>query len=193
MKLIHPNRMPVRQWTLTIAAAALALTAFATAPTPAKATSPVKIAVFDFELEDFSAGGPLAGESPAETERLKMVTTEARRLLAQSGRYDLVDVNATDSLTAKQHGLHTCNGCDADIAKALGADQSFLGVIHKVSVLLHAVNFQIRDTRTGKLIRNLQADFRGDTDEAWRRAVVWLIKNKLLEDGQPANQPVQSQ
>lgn len=164
--------------------AATALTALAAASTPALAKEPIKLAVFDFELEDFSAGGPLAGESPAETARLKLVSEIARKELAKSGVYELVDTSKATAESAKAHTLSTCNGCDADIAAALGAEQSFLGVVHKVSVLIQSLNFQIRDTKTGKIIRNVQADFRNNTDESWSRAVVWLIKNKLLENGQ---------
>lgn len=150
----------------------------------AKAAEPVKLAVFDFELEDFSAGGPIAGESPEETARLKLVTAEARKLLAQSGRYELVDASAVDPERLKEHWLRHCNGCEADIARQAGADQAFLGIVQKLSVLVHTIRFQIRDTRTGQVILNVQTDLRGDTDESWRRAVVWLIKNRLLANEQ---------
>ena len=36
--------------------------------------SPIKIAVFDFELEDFSAGGGVAGDMSADVEQLSRVT-----------------------------------------------------------------------------------------------------------------------
>lgn len=142
---------------------------------------PPKLAVFDFELADFSGGGPLAGESPAETARLRRVTKLARQLIEQSGRYRLVDTAAADDVEqVKTHWLRHCNGCDADIAMKLGADQSFLGIVQKLSVLVHTVVFQIRDTRTGKLILNVQTDLRGDTDESWMRSVTWLIEHRLL-------------
>ncbi|AGK58640.1 hypothetical protein HYPDE_34843 [Hyphomicrobium denitrificans 1NES1] len=144
-------------------------------------SSPPKLAVFDFELADFSAGGPIAGESPTETARLKLVTKLARRLIEQSGRYQLVDTGPAGSEDkVKEHWLRNCNGCDADIALKLGADQSFLGTIQKLSVLVHTVVFQIRDTRTGKIILNVQTDLRGDTDESWTRSVAWLIEHRLL-------------
>jgi hypothetical protein len=46
---------------------------FCAALLPAFVTSadtplPVKLAIFDFELEDFSAGGQLIGESPDDTD-----------------------------------------------------------------------------------------------------------------------------
>jgi len=150
----------------------------------ARAAEPAKLVVFDFELEDYSAGGPLAGESPEETARLKLVTAEARKMLAESGRYELIDASAVDPERQKAHWLRNCNGCEADIARQAGADLAMLGIVQKLSRLVHTVVFRIRDARTGAVTVNVQTDLRGDTDESWRRAVAWLIKNRLL-----ANEP----
>lgn len=150
-------------------------------PVHAATTSTPKLAIFDFELADFTAGGPIGGESPAETARLKLVTNLARRLIGRSGRYQLVDTTPADGEeNVKDHWLRNCNGCDADIGRKLGADEVFLGTVQKISVLVHTVVFQIRDTRTGKTILNVQTDFRGDTDESWSRSVAWLIEHRLL-------------
>ena len=55
-----------------------------------QAAAPIKIAVFDFELEDRSAAGD-TGASPVETKYLAQATEEAKRALAASGRYSIVD------------------------------------------------------------------------------------------------------
>jgi hypothetical protein len=148
----------------------------------AETSRPVKLAVFGFELEDWSAGGPIAGESPVETARLGLVTDVVRKALEQSGRYALVDTDAADADAVKSHRLRNCNGCEADIALKLGAEQSLLGVVNKVSVLVHTVIFEIRDTATGKVVRRVQTDLRSDSDESWSRAVTWLITHRLFED-----------
>jgi hypothetical protein len=57
----------------------------------------MKLAIFDFELEDFSAGGSATGETPADAAQLTSITGEVRQLLAQSGRYNLVDVGRADT------------------------------------------------------------------------------------------------
>ena len=72
----------------------LFLTAILTLPPSAHAAAspPVKIAVFDFELEDVSAAGAMsADDSAADSARMQAVTGEARKVLAQSGRYSLVE------------------------------------------------------------------------------------------------------
>ena len=66
---------------------------------------PLKLALFDFELEDFSAGGSLLAGNPADSEKLQRVTDEARRLIAESGRYSLVDVSSADAEPVKAHAL----------------------------------------------------------------------------------------
>ena len=71
-----------------------------TAALPALATAPpsVKIAVFDFELEDVSAAGAASmGDAAGDSTRMHAVTDEARRVLAQSGRFSIVDTNGVDA------------------------------------------------------------------------------------------------
>ncbi len=51
----------------------------------------VRIAVFDFELEDHSAGSGIIAEDPHDAQYLAQATDEARRMLAASGRFVLVD------------------------------------------------------------------------------------------------------
>ena len=141
----------------------------------------IKLAVFDLELDDFSAGGPLAGESAEETARLRRVTALAREQLAKSGLFELVDTSASGNVNQREHWLRKCNGCEADIARALGADMSFLGFFRKISVMEQNLEFRIRDARTGELMNVSQTDYRGETDESWSRAIVWLIRHGLVE------------
>jgi len=142
---------------------------------------PIKLAVFDLELDDFSAGGPLAGESSEETARLQRVTALARERLAQSGLFELVDTSASNDERLKAHWLRKCNGCEADIARVLGADMSFLGFFRKISVMEQYLEFRIRDAGAGELLNVSQTDLRGETDESWSRAIVWLIAHRLVE------------
>jgi len=141
----------------------------------------IKLAVFDLELDDFSAGGPLAGESAEETARLRRVTALAREQLAKSVLFELVDTSASSDVNQREHWLRKCNGCEADIARALGADMSFLGFFRKISVMEQNLEFRIRDAQTGEFLNVSQTDYRGETDESWSRAIVWLIRHGLVE------------
>jgi hypothetical protein len=114
---------------------AVSLVAFPAAGPPA----PIRLAIFDSELEDSSA---LASSTvQADTIQLTNVTNEVRQLFEQSGRYCLINVDSADATAARAHTLRDCNGCDAAIALKLGADQSFVGVVRTE----YTVRFQIRD------------------------------------------------
>ncbi|HTV34774.1 MAG TPA: DUF3280 domain-containing protein [Methylocella sp.] len=141
----------------------------------------IKLAVFDMELDDFSAGGPIAGESPAESARLQRMTTLARQLLAQSGIFDVVDVSSSENEMVKAHWLRKCNGCEATAARALGADMAFIGFYRKISVMEQYLEIRIRDARSGELVHVSQTDLRGETDESWSRALKFLIQFRLVE------------
>jgi hypothetical protein len=144
--------------------------------------SPIKIAVFDFELDDFSGGAGIAGDNAADRAQLNRATSEARRLIAQSGRYRLVDVSGAEGDAVKGRSLRQCNGCEAAIALKLGADQSFVGVVTRISRTDYAVRFQIRDAHSGDLILARQTDLRLGADYSWYRGAAALINKSLLSN-----------
>jgi uncharacterized protein DUF2380 len=153
----------------------------ATLPAQAAPAAPIKLAIFDFELEDFSAGGSATGETSSDAAQLASITGEVRQLLAQSGRYNLVDVGSADAAAVKAHALRECDGCDAAIARQLGAEQSFVGVVKRISRTEYTVRFQIRDARTGAVVANEDSGLRMGADYSWNRGAARLIKDRLLE------------
>ncbi len=165
-------------WPVVAALAALMPASLASAETPA----PIKIAVFDFELEDYSPGAGIIAETPEDVAQLKRATNEARQLIAQSGKYSLVDVSSADAEPVKARSLRKCGGCEADIAFKLGAEQSFIGVIARSSRTEYAVGFRIRDARDGAMIFRQQTELRMGTNDSWNRGVIRLIKNTLLDN-----------
>ncbi|MFO1125043.1 MAG: DUF3280 domain-containing protein [Methylocystis sp.] len=172
--------MDKRMLTLVVLMALIAV-AICGVAAQAQSSSPLKLAIFDIELDDFTAGGPIAGESPEETARLQRMTALARDLLAQSGLFEIVDGNASKDKRVEDHWLRKCNGCDADIADALGADLSFVCFFRKISVMEQNLEIRIRDARTGRLMHVSQTDLRGETDQSWSRALKFLIRYQLVE------------
>ena len=146
---------------------------------PVAATAPIKIAVFAFELEDFSAAAE-QGSSPDETSYMVQSTEEAKKQLLQSGRYALIDTAGADIGAAKGQGLRNCRGCEAAIARKLGADQSLIGVVTKISMAEYVVNFQVRDARTGAVVSTFTTGLRMGAHDAWFRGVRSLMKNHML-------------
>ena len=146
---------------------------------PAATQTPTKIAVFDFELEDTSAGASFTGKSASDAKQLADVTSEVRRLFAQSGHYRVIDVGGADTATA--HALHECNGCDCPIALKLGAEQSLVGVVRRISRTEYTVRFQVRDARTGAVVSDGDSGLRMGADYSWSRGAMRLISERLLE------------
>ena len=150
----------------------------------AAAPPPIRIAVFPFELEDFSAAaGPIAPDD-IDREQLRLSTEQARKQLAESGRYQLVDVGTANDQAAKAGKLWDCEGCEAKIAAGLGADQSMIGVITRISRTEYTVAYRIRDARSGAMVDAQHSDLRIGANVAWSRGVRWLIQNRLLERAQ---------
>lgn len=145
------------------------------------APSPVKIAVFPFELVDFSAAAPYVPADDIDREQLRLSTEEARRLIVESGRYQLVDTATANEQIAKAVPLRDCNGCEAGIASGLAADQSMIGIVTRITRTEYAVTYKIRDARSGGLVDVQQTDLRMGANVAWSRGARWLIQRRLLE------------
>jgi hypothetical protein len=156
-------------------------TAFAF-PARGATSTPLKIAVFEFELEDVSAAGATSKvESAADLSRMQMVTNEVRRVLKESGRYRLVDTAGVSAEAVNQRTLRSCNGCDSAIALTLGADLSLIGVVTRVAQTEYYASLQITDTKTGKVVNQQNAFFTG-ADDAWASGVRLLLKHGILAD-----------
>src|ERR1700730_10809137 len=105
----------------TIGGLLLSIAHYPSLAADAEQSLPIKIAVFDFELEDASPAATLLGETNNSATLKKKVSSEARRTLANSGRYRLIDVDKVDAQPALEKSLRNCGGCDAGIALQLGA------------------------------------------------------------------------
>ena len=78
--------------------------------------------------------------------------------------------------------LRDCDACAAAIALQLSADQSFVGVVRRVSRTEYTIRFQVRDARIGTVISEGDSGLRMGADYSWSRGAVRLIKDRLLEN-----------
>lgn len=152
--------------------------------------TPIKIVVFDFELSDFSAGAGIAGDPGDDLAQLNKATDEVRQLIRQSGRYVLIDTSGADKAAqslspadgkaVQNRTLRDCNGCEAPVARELGADQSFVGVVSRISRMEYVVRLQIRDSHTGAVALAAESGLRMGANYSWYRGVADLIRGHLL-------------
>jgi len=145
----------------------------------AHATEPPKLAVFDFEMIDTSLQGEVYGKRSDEQERLQRTGDQLRGELGESGKFRILDI-APINVAAHQSNLQACGGCDAELARQLGADLYITGTVQKVSNLILNVNVYLHDAGTGRLVTAASSDMRGNTDESWSRAAHYLVKERLL-------------
>jgi hypothetical protein len=139
----------------------------------------VKIAVFTFELDDQSPSAALLNQSPSRAGTLEKASSEARRELAQSGRYQVIDASQVDTHAVPGHALRNCGGCEAGLALQLGAEQALSGVITSATQTDYYVAIQIRDARSGKILDQQEANFAG-SEEGWPSGVRMLIRHQIL-------------
>jgi hypothetical protein len=140
---------------------------------------PPKLAVFDFELLDTSLQGELNGPRRDEHERLMRAGEQLRKELAESGKFELLDISPINA-AAHNSNLLACGGCDVRFAQQLGADLYIIGVVQKVSELILIMSIHVRDANTGLLVSAMNADLRGNSDETWSRATTYLVHHRLL-------------
>ncbi|MFL5169931.1 MAG: DUF2380 domain-containing protein, partial [Microvirga sp.] len=90
------------------------------------AAEPLRAAVFDLELVDTSQEAE-RGERADQTARIALASAELRRLLADSGQLQVVDLTSRAAQIQDKSPLSKCNGCVEDLAREAGADLAVSG------------------------------------------------------------------
>ncbi len=145
------------------------------------AAAPVKAAVFPFELVTGNTSGYVDPEiAEAESKRLELITNKLVSLLKQSEKYALVDIAPLKDDVAKAAPLYECRGCEAELAKKVGASVAISGTVKKTSSVLISISLFVREVATGELADAMVVNIREDDDAGWQRGVRSLVRNRLL-------------
>lgn len=170
----HRAALPIRSL-LCLFAALLLCTA---QPAAAAPPAPVpRLVVLDFEQ-----AGDLGDEDMIAARRVRMerTTAELERRLAEAGLFEVLDDTPARALIERlQAGqyLHRCNGCELDIARALGADAVLVPWVFRMSQLVVTMHFEMKDAATGRLLMKRALDFRNDVDASWSREIDYLVRD----------------
>ena len=145
---------------------------------PAAAAEPPRVAVFDFTLVNTSG----AANTPEEVARTDRLTVQLQEGLRANNRYAVLDTAPVRSKLARVDSIRGCNGCQLDLARELGGQQSAYGWVQKVSNLILNVNVVIEDATTGRVIKADSVDIRGNTDESWTRGLRYLLNERFFRE-----------
>jgi len=183
MNTINLRRRSVRATTTVCAslssACALLLLLSSSEASSAAEQRPTKIAVFEIELEDTSAGGGIIAKDQFDIKYLKEATEEAKAWLSKSGRYSVVEPGSLDEAPVRDHTLHSCSGCIGPITQKLGAEQALIGTITRINRTEYTLQLQFFDAN-GASLSNYYTNLRMGANYAWPRGVIWLMKNQIL-------------
>jgi hypothetical protein len=130
------------------------------------------LAVIDFTYVDTS--GEPADQTAAHERRLQALMTALRRDLAADGPFRLVPVSC-GSVPCTDEGL-----TPADLVRAAadaGAKILVVGGIHKQSTLVQWAKVTAIDIAADRVVFDRLFTFRGDSDEAWQRAEVFVSRD----------------
>ena len=144
---------------------------------PAPAAEPVRLVLFPLEFVSTS----LEPVREDERARLRLAEAELRRRLEARG-YLLLDPAPVAAQAAAYASLRECNGCELDLARALGAEQAALAWVGKTSNLILDITLRIGEVETGKLVRAGSVAIRGNTDESWLRGIRYLVDNVVFAE-----------
>lgn len=155
------------QFLLTlIGAGVLASAAFA------DVVEPATLAVADFEFKDTS--GEVRDQTAEHQARLKAFGVTLQDALSDNKKIDLVALPCqAEQCTIKDPGLVDLS----KQAKTARAKYLLIGQMHKMSTLVGWVKFAVLDLNNNKAVCDRYLTYRGDTDEAWRRAAEFTVRD----------------
>lgn len=151
--------------------------------TPASAKT--KTAVFPFDFHDAQQDGEMFPQNdPEDLRRLQLVAEELRSLMRNDGRFEVIDLSSKAKEVEAASPFYKCDGCEAPIAKELGADLAVTGYVDKLSSASLNLQIIVRDSATGKPTKTMSAAISGNTDDMWLRGVRYLWKNRFNNEAE---------
>ncbi|HTO80295.1 MAG TPA: DUF2380 domain-containing protein [Methylocystis sp.] len=157
--------------------------ALAVASTRAGASEPIPIAVLDFDYSD-SSGEP-RDQTAVHRARLEEFAARIRAALAGSGAYRVVAVSCpVPTCSAKNYAPEELFA----MARQAGAKLMLFGGLHKMSTLVQWGRVEVIDVGENRLLEERHLSFRGDDDQAWRRAADYVAQ-KLIKQTRKEEPP----
>ncbi len=139
----------------------------------------IPLAVFPFEMDDFSADAGYGVANPVQKGQLQAATEAVRAALRASGRFVLLTGTGTARDARAVGAMVDCGGCDAPVARRLGASEALTGVIQRISQTEYQVRLTVRDAASGAVLLQADSGLRMGAAYAWGRGAVTLARALL--------------
>jgi hypothetical protein len=144
---------------------------------PVEGADPIKLAIADFDYKDTS--GETQDQTAAHAERLKNFTRLLSDELSATGKYQIVGLTCAKPPCS-------AGAMDAQsltiAARQSGARLLLYGGVHKMSTLVQFGKAQVADLETDRVVYDRTISFRGDDDNAWKRAGEFLAEDLVSKE-----------
>jgi Protein of unknown function (DUF2380) len=130
------------------------------------AQTPRAIAISRFEFIDTS--GEIRDQRKEHEAKLQAFSSALREDLAATGKYRVISLDCRDAACSDPSQLSE--------ARRNGADVVIFGGVHKMSSLVQWIKVAIVEASTKEPVFERLLTFRGDNDEAWRKAEKFLAQ-----------------
>jgi hypothetical protein len=161
-----------------IGAALALLAAPASSESPAPQPPPVAIAIAIADFDYIDTSGESVDQTAKHQALLRAFAASVRHDLDLSGKYRVVALCSPEPCAIG----HADPARLADAARGAGATLLLVGGIHKESTLVQWAKASVVDIGTERVIFDRLLTFRGDDDEAWRRAAAFLAADLKTRD-----------
>jgi len=151
------------------------------APARAGQAAATVVLPFDMLVEAFSPE-EIPMPKPAEKKRLSVLGAEVKRMLGESGRYQILDETPLAKEIDDKSPFYKCNGCEVDIAKKLDGTLVVTGLVQKSTESMLNISLYMRRVSDGEAVATVAASVMENTDEGWIRGVRRAIKSRLLNE-----------
>lgn len=139
------------------------------------------VAFFGVTFIDTSTEGDINGVRPDETARTLLIAEQVTAALEEQG-LQLLDLTPVQDELARTRNPAKCNGCDIRMGQRLGADYVVVSEVQKVSNLILSMNLYVREAETGRQVRGLAVDIRGNNDESWQRGMRYILTRAIFPE-----------
>lgn len=132
-----------------------------------------RVALAGFSYQDTS--GEVRDQAQEHRARLEMVNRLVREKLESGGKFTIVGIECLSSDCAVVDGI--APAALAESAAKAGARYLVVGGVQKMSTLVQWARVGVLDLKERKSVLDRLYTFRGDTDDAWLHAALFVARN----------------